>query len=169
VALPRLDNAAIVRTQIAEPEVNWIDSYSVGIAEIDDQHRMLMQCIGKVESAVVAGEGWSAVHSALLTLAKYVDIHFAVEESLMRIHDFPDMGTHVQEHLQFRETLKTMQAKVLREDISGEMVAFLKSWWDGHILNRDKAYGWYMPRLGARGPWHIFTGAWYWLKKKLPG
>lgn len=149
--------------------MNWSDSYSVGIAEIDDQHRMLMQCIGSVESAVAAGEGWSAVHATLLTLSKYVDIHFAVEESLMRIHAFPDLGEHVQEHSQFRETLKIMQGKVLREDISGEMVAFLHAWWNGHILHRDKAYAWYMPRLGARGPWRVVVRIWYGLKRKFAG
>jgi hemerythrin-like metal-binding protein len=149
--------------------MKWNESYSVGIAEIDDQHRMLMQCIGSVESAVEAGEGWSAVHSALLTLSKYVDIHFAVEEGLMRIHAYPALGQHIAEHSQFRETLKAMQGMVLREDISGEMVTFLKGWWKGHIMNRDKDYAWFMPRLGAGGLWHLIVRAWFRLTRKPVG
>jgi hemerythrin len=148
--------------------VNWIDSYSVGIVEIDDQHKTLMRCIGSVEQAIQAGEGWSAVHATLLTLAKYVDIHFAVEESLMRIHAYPEIDAHVREHLQFRENLKLMQGKVLREDTSGEMVAFLKGWWSGHILTRDKHYGCYLPRLGG-GPWNLIVRRWFALRRFFAG
>ena len=136
--------------------MNWKDEFSVGIPEIDQQHMVIVECIALVEQAVAERTEkarWSAVHSAVGRLADYVRIHFAVEESLMRIHNYPGLEKHAQEHLKFSHDLMALQKKSLDTDVSEEMVAFLSNWLLEHIAGSDKAYASYLPTAGvARRP-----------------
>jgi hemerythrin len=118
----------------------WKYEFSVGIHEIDEQHKTLSDCIASVEEAVAGQERWSVVHSALDRLADFARIHFAVEESLMRIHDYPGLHEHIHEHWRFSDELKRLQEKALTADVSQEVIAFLRTWLEGHVMTSDKLY-----------------------------
>jgi len=125
--------------------MEWNDAYSVGIPEIDAQHQTLAGCIALVQTSVTTQQRWSAVHSALVRLADFVRIHFAVEESLLRIHRYPEFERHVREHLEFADQVRQLQERSLRVDVSEEMVAFIQMWWHEHIMTSDKHYATYLP------------------------
>ena len=129
--------------------MEWKDEFSVGIPEIDAQHQTLAGCIALVEEAVTSQQRWLAVHSALVRLADFVRIHFAVEESLMRIHRYPELERHIGEHLHFADKLNQLQAGSLRMDVSEEMVAFIQKWLHEHIMTSDKHYAAYLPTAGV--------------------
>lgn len=120
--------------------MTWKEEFSVGIHEIDEQHKILAECIATIERAVVGQERRSAVHSALGRLAEFARTHFAVEESLMRIHDYPGLEEHINEHWQFSEALNRLQVQALTADVSQEMVAFIRAWLDRHVITSDKLY-----------------------------
>lgn len=129
--------------------MEWTDEFSVGIPEIDTQHQTLAGCIALVETAVTTQQRWSAVHSALGRLADFARIHFAVEESLMRIHRYPALERHVVEHLAFTDQLRQLQESSLRVDVSEEMVTFLRAWLHQHVMTSDKHYAAHMPTVGV--------------------
>lgn len=148
--------------------MEWIEEFSVGIPEIDAQHRNIVDCITMVEQAVGSESRWSAVHSALVVLNKYVNIHFAVEESLLHIHGYPDLDRHVLEHRRLAEDLSKLQQQSLKTDISDKMVAFLNGWLRDHILTHDKDYAWYVPQVGVKHPdsaWTAWSRRWRALKQ----
>lgn len=129
--------------------MEWKDEFSVGIPEIDAQHQTLAGCIALLEDAVTSQQRWLAVHSALVRLSDFVRIHFAVEESLMHIHGYPELSRHIDEHRQFAAKLTALQAGSLRVDVSGEMVAFIQKWLREHIMTSDKHYAAYLPIAGV--------------------
>jgi len=129
--------------------MEWKEEFSVGIPEIDAQHQTLAGCIALVETAVTTQQRWSAVHSALVRLADFVRIHFAVEESLLRIHRYPESERHVREHLEFADQVRQLQERSLRADVSEEMVAYIQKWWREHIMTSDKHYAAYLPTAGV--------------------
>jgi hemerythrin len=129
--------------------MDWKEEYSVGIPEIDAQHQTLAGCIALVETAVTTHQRWLAVHSALVRLADFVRIHFAVEESLLRIHRYPELERHVREHLAFADQVRQLQEKSLSVDVSEEMVAFIEEWLHEHIMTSDKHYAAYLPTAGV--------------------
>ena len=128
--------------------MEWNEAYSVGIPEIDAQHHTLAACITLVEKAVTEEQRWSAVHSALGRLADFARIHFAVEESLMRVHGYPGLARHIAEHLEFSERLARLQERALHIDVSEEMIVFLHQWLLEHVMTSDKHYADYLPRAG---------------------
>jgi hemerythrin len=130
--------------------MEWREEFSVGIPEIDDQHRVLIDCVSLIEDAVTTQQRWSAVHAGLGRLVQFAQVHFAVEESLMRIHHYPGLAKHAEEHRRFSLDMEALQEKSLRVDVSAEMVAFLQGWFDNHIMTSDKQYALYFPQEGVK-------------------
>ena len=58
----------------------------------------------------------------------------------MRIHDYPGLEQHINEHWQFSEELNRLQEKALTTDVSQETVAFIRAWLDRHVITSDKRY-----------------------------
>ena len=125
--------------------MQWTNEILIGIDEIDAQHRALAEGIALLESAVAKHERWSVVHSALVQLVDGLRIHFAVEESLMRIHGYPEIERHAAEHQAFAERLRQLQALSLSMDVSEDTIAFVQDWKREHIVKSDKHYAARLP------------------------
>jgi hemerythrin len=69
----------------------------IGIAEIDSQHRQLQALLERLKQSTDKCYGFAA-DAILAELVVQTRIHFAVEESLMRLLSFPDAEAHVEEH-----------------------------------------------------------------------
>ncbi|MDK9704507.1 MAG: bacteriohemerythrin [Sulfuritalea sp.] len=111
-----------------------------GIHEIDQQHQVLFDALARLEQAVTSDDKWSAVHFALVELTGFVNVHFAVEEALMRLHGYPDLEAHIAAHRAFSADLVEIKQMSIREDVSREMTAMLKDWLVRHIGVADKDY-----------------------------
>lgn len=117
------------------------DKLLTGITEIDAQHEVLFDIVARLEKAVTSEDRWSAVHFGLVELAGYVNIHFAVEEVLMRLHGYPDLEAHIVEHRRFSAELSDLEENSVRRiDISATMLAMLRAWLINHIGGADLAY-----------------------------
>lgn len=125
----------------------WRSEYSLGIDEIDGQHKMLINCIAALESSIEnpdEKQRWAAIHYAIVQLSDYTRIHFAVEESLMRILGYPGLDAHIAQHQVFVAYLTEMERKSITHDVrEEEIVSFLRKWLLNHILVDDKNYAIY--------------------------
>lgn len=70
----------------------WKEEFSVDHAEIDTQHKRLFQLAGDLHAAMTEGKGKEALSKTLSNLIDYTKHHFACEERLMQLHDYPDFG-----------------------------------------------------------------------------
>lgn len=118
----------------------WADNLLTGIHEIDRQHQILFDVVARLELAITADEKWSAVHFALVELTGFINVHFTVEEALLRLHGYPCLDAHIAEHRKFSAELAEIKEHSVRGDVSVEMTGFLKSWLVSHIGVTDRAY-----------------------------
>ena len=65
--------------------VEWDDVYSVDIQEIDEQHKCLIEIMNELYTALANKANRDLVAEVLNKLVEYTKVHFAVEETLMRI------------------------------------------------------------------------------------
>ena len=114
--------------------------FEIGIAEIDTQHRRLFELLNEMK-------GWSGTdleHEASLdildSLTEYALVHFAVEESVMRMLHYPGTAAHITEHKRFADTLDVFRHRLLKEKRSIDLVDFIKSWLVDHIDRVDRGY-----------------------------
>jgi hemerythrin len=124
------------------PIITWTPEMSVGVSELDADHRILVGLINKLSDAQDVNDA-AVIESVLDSLAIYVDEHFQREEAYME-----SVGClHLQEHRQKHRAL-TAQVEQIRldfflgnRDCLGEhTLAFLKEWLRQHILIEDMQY-----------------------------
>jgi hemerythrin len=135
--------------------VAWSGTLSVGVQEIDEQHKELVGLLNELHRAVVEHHGSAACADILRRLAEYTRIHFAVEESLMRILAYPEFERHKGEHDALIAQVKQLQAKLAegKATITFELLHFLKVWLTRHIQASDRRYGAYFLERGISGDW----------------
>ncbi len=132
--------------------VEWSEDLSVGIEEIDEQHKVLMGLVNQMHDAIKNRQGNEAVAAVLEELADYTRIHFSVEESLMRILHYPDYEEHRARHAVLINQLAEIRDKL--EDgnaaVGFELMHFLKIWLTKHIGEEDNKYSEFFLEAGAK-------------------
>jgi len=132
--------------------VEWSDTLSVGIEEIDEQHKVLVDLVNQMHEAIHQRHGSDVVIGILGQLAEYTRIHFAVEESLMRILNYPGYEAHKEIHEELLHTVQDLQEKVSsgKKSIGFELMHFLKTWLTKHIMEEDMQYSGFFIKAGAQ-------------------
>jgi len=135
--------------------ISWSPDLSVGVQEIDEQHKELVHLLNELNQAVTEHHGSAACADILRRLAEYTRIHFAVEESLMRILAYPDFERHKGEHDALSAQVAQLQTKLAsgQATITFELLHFLKVWLTKHIQESDRRYGTYFLEHGISGSW----------------
>ncbi len=135
--------------------IEWTDELSVGIQEIDEQHKILVGLLNRLYEAIIKKTDDLEIERVLNELAQYTVIHFAVEESLMRIFNYPDYEEHKRHHEELTQQVVDLQRKLNQGEvsISMEVLHFLRHWLTEHIMGEDKRYGPYMLERGLEKHW----------------
>ena len=120
----------------------WNNEFSVGIGSIDAQHQTLFAIGRELYGAMSVGQGKGAVGRILDRLVRYTSVHFAHEERLMRLHEYPDFEAHKAQHEALIRHVLKFQAEFDggRAIMTVQLLQFLKDWLETHIRGCDLAY-----------------------------
>ena len=130
--------------------MNWDNSFSVNVAEIDLQHQTLLSMVNELSDAMKQGQGNDVLGNIVSGLINYAETHFKTEEKYFNQFGYPDSAAHIQEHTAFVQKISDFkdgfeQGKLL---LSIEIMNFLSDWLQNHIKGSDKKFG---PFLTAKG------------------
>lgn len=122
--------------------LEWKDEYSVGVPELDRQHRRLIGLINRLSEESVDGVLMGWVFEALET---YVKEHFSAEEAMLEAADYADLAEHRRRHRAFEQWLSAVRQTYSLGMTSPDLLAvsvnaFLRDWLVTHILSADMAY-----------------------------
>jgi hemerythrin-like metal-binding protein len=137
---------------LLHPTFCWTERYSVNIAVLDRQHQALFDTINELKDALTGGHGATVLDEVLKELFDYASAHFATEEKLMTEHAFPGLERHRAEHQRFARTIEKFleDYKAGKTGVPVEIMLFLQSWLQEHLLKTDKAYSAYLNARGVR-------------------
>ena len=130
--------------------VEWKPFYSVGDAEIDNQHKRLLGMVEDLYVATQMGHSEARVQEVLERLADYAVTHFDYEERVMRGCGYPNFDAHKAMHDEMRRRVVELRASP-NAIAENDLLRFVKNWWVRHIQNQDKAYSPYLDAV-ARQP-----------------
>ncbi len=126
--------------------MNWQPDYQVGVAEIDNQHRRLVEMVNSLHEAMKSGTGKTLVPKILNDLVEYTVSHFSTEERFMQETRYPEYSLHKRHHEEL--TRQVLQIKAQIDSGSPvntiQVMNFLKDWLLNHILGSDKKLGQYI-------------------------
>ena len=120
--------------------MDWQNEHRVGIHELDDQHKAVIACLSDIEQAVARRETATVIQGLLGQLLNMAELHFTVEESLMRIHEYARLEEHIDHHRTFSAHVKALRERSLTAGLSLNSIHFMREWWAAHIQKEDKAY-----------------------------
>ncbi len=122
--------------------VDWRSEYSVGHAEIDQQHRKLVDIINSLHDSMKLGGKPEDLKRILNDLVNYTRYHFSHEEKLMERAGYADLANHKRVHRAMVEQVEKLRKEVesSRTGFSIKLMGFLKGWLTDHILGTDQKY-----------------------------
>lgn len=130
--------------------VEWNQALTIGIPEIDYQHRNLVSMLNALHAAIEAGDPQQHLGEILEELDLYVLNHFATEERLMERIKYEFMIPHKAEHQRLAETVQQQRAAFARGEASAdELMQFLIRWLLNHIAGADSHIGAIYNNIGA--------------------
>jgi hemerythrin-like metal-binding protein len=120
----------------------WMDEYSVGVKELDDQHESLLNIINLVAKAQQEEYDANKFSETINDLIRYAYFHFSTEERYMFKAKFPDFKSHVLEHITFIQKTLYFSFKIENGDKENltELAKYLKEWYISHVLKLDRDY-----------------------------
>lgn len=122
----------------------WNPKFSVGVEEIDAQHRELFAAVNTLIDMNAGGSG--DLYPVLKKLADYLSAHFRAEQKLMVERGFPDLSRHMREHQLFTERVLDFLGRYKEQNqrLINDMLLFLRHWIHSHTTTMDMKYAEYI-------------------------
>jgi len=122
--------------------MEWQESWSVGNASLDEDHKRLINIIQMVGQSRSRTMNTGRIISELEEYTKY---HFAREEKLMEAADIPGLELHKKSHRAFIEWLTSVRqtftiSQQARSVLIETVDDYLQDWLKTHILQTDMNY-----------------------------
>lgn len=126
-------------------KIEWDESFSVGNADIDEQHKKWVAIYNQVYDNFdqkYRGKGDLEIMATLKSMLDYTRYHFDAEKEYMKSIDYPDIVEHLRRHKEFDNLIYKISRAVADEQIVlySEVMALIKHWLLEHILKEDKKY-----------------------------
>jgi hemerythrin-like metal-binding protein len=127
----------------------WSEILSVGVGEIDEDHRKLLNIFNILNHAVKEGASLDYLAATLEELINCTVWHFSHEERLMLKHGYEGMEEHKAEHRELVQSARELQQEILRADkpVAEEHIEFLERWLTEHIFTADMRLGSYLSQV----------------------
>jgi hemerythrin-like metal-binding protein len=126
--------------------MRWTEAMSVGIPELDADHRILIKVINELTLNAGSADREKVLRQCLYGLLRYAEFHFGREEKVMEACGFPAVEHHKDEHLAFTQHVQELAGRIdsgeaqALEVVNDELTDYLKNWLIHHILIEDMAY-----------------------------
>ncbi|SNZ06882.1 hemerythrin [Persephonella hydrogeniphila] len=131
--------------------IEWSEELELGIPEIDNQHKRLVEMLNEFYTELEEGHQSEAVEHFLKNLEDYLNYHLDYEEKFMEEIGFPQLENHKKTHDMFKKLYAEEKNRYLEGDTKAlrELVAFAFSWLFSHIMKTDKKYAEFLKEKGA--------------------
>ena len=126
-------------------KLQWTQDLSVGVEEIDSQHRELFDRINALDSAMRQGRAKEEVVRLFEFLDEYVITHFGTEEKYMTDYSYAGYALHKTKHDWFKKEFSDIRTKLDVEGITPDAIMLsnnlLITWFSNHIRTIDMMLG----------------------------
>ncbi len=121
-------------------KIEWGTSLCVGIPEIDDGNRQIVQIYNHIHEHRNDNVAAESISFAVEKMREHASTHFRCEEKYMKSIGYPGYYAHKDEHKEFKEKTATLCIDVMnrKENVPKEIYNYLSAWIIHHILYADK-------------------------------
>ena len=127
-------------------DLDWDYVMSVGVDEIDDDHKRLVALFNILNHSVNTEEDPAYLAAVLEELINCTVWHFSHEERLMLKYGYDDAQAHKREHHELIESARQLKQELVEgnQRVSEQHIEFLERWLTEHIFTTDMRLGEYL-------------------------
>ncbi len=132
-----------VRADRAEMKLmEWSDELTCGVAEVDRDHRGMVDLVNEAYGLMMTGEGAKAAGRLVADLGALTARHFADEERLMGRLGYPEIERHKAIHRDLLARFKDLRARFEGGDETAgkDLFVYLANWLKEHTFRLDRAF-----------------------------
>jgi hemerythrin-like metal-binding protein len=137
--------------------IAWSDRMVTGIAQVDAQHRYLVDTLSDANVKLLVDRDGALLADIAKGLLNYAIMHFETEEDLMRRYGYvaahPDVArAHIAQHRQFSRQVVAVcdQLREKRPISNVEVLKYLNEWLRNHVLGIDQKLGAFVREAKAK-------------------
>ena len=119
--------------------IEWSDDFSVGVVDIDQEHKGLIDLINELYANLQQGASAEEIADFFGEIYANISAHFALEEKLMRESGYKEYAAHKKEHEQLLDEIRDLMDEYEQNSAINESVlsARLQSWFGEHFKTMD--------------------------------
>ena len=121
--------------------IEWHKEFETGIAEVDHEHRELVDLINALHAEIEKGGVRENVSAFLGEVFARIAAHFALEETVMRKHRYDEYAEHKADHERLLDELRDIMDQHDDEghfnDASQALATTVRDWFVNHFKTRD--------------------------------
>jgi len=129
--------------------MEWREEFRIGIAEVDHEHREMIELINALHEEALQGDSAEAIATALGEINMRIGAHFALEEKNMEQLRYAGYPAHKADHEQLLDEIAGIMDEVVetgRYEAAG-MSARMSAWFGEHFRTHDAwLHGWLVER-----------------------
>jgi len=119
--------------------IEWKDEFSVGIPDVDHEHRELIGLINQLHESLIQPGPDDNIAEFLGEIFARISAHFALEEKVMRQRGYDQYLDHKEDHEKLLDEIRDiMDNHELKGQYSDtELSSHLKHWFADHFKHKD--------------------------------
>ena len=133
--------------------LEWNDGMSVGIPEIDEDHKRFILLIDELNLSITERMKATEIKRRLQHVIEDANQHFEQEEKFFREWGYPNAEGHASSHNNVRNTLKKIQDSFIPYGLEAEWLdaaLIIKQILISHILTEDMQYADYFKSIKSK-------------------
>jgi len=126
---------------MAKTLFKWNDSFLIGIEELDHEHKVLIDDINKLHEELARQDKKPEIEKCLGDIYARMQAHFALEEHVMKEHEYAFFEEHKREHERLLDIYTEYMVQLLNDNgvsSTNPVEALLEHWVIVHITTSDK-------------------------------
>ncbi|OGT12650.1 MAG: hypothetical protein A2342_08560 [Gallionellales bacterium RIFOXYB12_FULL_54_9] len=152
-----LQTGLYIDPEEAGAKMEWHHDEELGIAEIDQQHRELLDIIKQLHQAVTVSHDHETSASLIHKLEKLIRDHFEFEERLMQQQHYPFAADHISQHNSFKYYFLRLKQEIEEHSEDPLYLGFrikllLADWLTNHAKRDDRHLGRFLTERGILKP-----------------
>lgn len=140
----------LVRSQNDNEMFVWQESFAINVMQMDEQHKRLIHIANTIMEHLYNHAEHQAIENAFDALVDYTHYHFAEEEKLLALYNYPATQTQHRIHEQLIKQVVEYKNEILNGNVPNRatFLSFISRWLMRHVLDEDRKYGTFLNTKG---------------------
>ena len=120
--------------------IEWRSDFETGVPDVDHEHRELVELLNQLHAELGRDAPADTVSAFLGEVFARISAHFALEESIMRKHDYDQYIDHKTDHEKLLDDIRD----IMDDFEAGEYTAYdealanaVRDWFINHFKTKD--------------------------------